>query len=434
MKAARGFCFTLRSSHAYDTHIGCLEKCTMTSTANNVSSIDTAVSPVSPEVRLLQRIASVDILRGLVMVLMAIDHVRVFSGLPAGGPTPGIFFTRWITHFCAPWFVFLAGTSIFLREDKSRDKAAMARYLVLRGLALVLLELTVIRISWTFNFDFAHYLLAGVIWCIGWCMVLMAALIWLPARIVGAIGVLIILCHNIVDPFLPHIFQTLEQSHYAWIWQILYFGGGVKLGANGPVLAVLYSIIPWIGVMAAGYWFGQVLKLPAARRDRICLLLGAVAIAAFLVLRGWNIYGDPRHWGAPGSKIPPMLAFLATTKYPASLLFLLMTLGPLFVLTPLAERLRGFVANALTVFGRVPFFYYLLHIPLIHLAAIIVSLVRTGHVEPWLFANHPMFNPPAPAGYTWSLGLLYLVWAIVIVVLYFACSWYLGFSKKRTTA
>src|SRR6266481_4770129 len=403
----------------------------MTTTASDASSIHVAVST---QFRPTQRIASVDILRGLVMVLMAIDHVRVFSGLPAGGPTPGIFFTRWVTHFCAPWFIFLAGASIFLREDKLRDKAAMARYLAIRGVVLVFLELTLIRICWSFNFDFAHYLLAGVIWCIGWCMVLMAALIWLSARIVGIIGVLIILGHNILDPFLPRIYQTLGQSHYDWIWQVLYLGGGVQLGANGPVLAILYSIIPWIGVMAAGYWFGQVLKLPAARRDRICWLLGVIAILAFLVLRGWNIYGDPHHWGAPASKMPLALAFLATTKYPASLLFLLMTLGPLLLLTPMVERLRGFFANALTVFGRVPFFYYLLHIPLIHVAAIIVSLVRTGHIEPWLFTNHPVFNPPAPPGYTWSLGLLYLVWAIVIVVLYFACSWYLGLRKRRATA
>jgi len=195
---------------------------------------------------------------------------------------------------------------------------------------------------------------------------------------------------------------------------------------------VLYVIVPWIGVMASGYWFGGVMRMPADRRDRVCYILGFAAIACFLVLRGWNLYGNPTHWGGPNSKLPPLLAFLNTTKYPASLQFLLMTLGPAFVLVPLLERLRGVVARTLTVFGQVPFFYYVLHIPLIHVAAIVVSLVRTGHVDPWLFANHPMFNPPAPPGYTWGLSLLYAVWLIVMVMLYFACSWYAGLRKRRT--
>jgi uncharacterized membrane protein len=228
-----------------------MAKSTLDTSAPTLSSFS-AVIPA--EVASSQRVASVDILRGLVMVLMAIDHVRVFSGLPPGGPTPGIFFTRWITHFCAPWFIFLAGTSAFLRGEKFADKGALARYLALRGLGLVLLELTVLRLSWTFNFDYAHYMLAGVIWAIGWCMVLMAGLVWLPPRIVGIIGVIIIAGHNLVDPFRFQLMLALRESPLAWIWQILYFGGIIQLrGDKGPLLAVLYSVIPWIGVMAAGY-------------------------------------------------------------------------------------------------------------------------------------------------------------------------------------
>jgi uncharacterized membrane protein len=369
------------------------------------------------------------------MVLMAIDHVRVFSGLPAGGPAPGIFFTRWITHFCAPWFIFLAGTSAFLRGERLAGKAALARYLALRGLGLVLLELTVLRFSWTFNFDYAHYILAGVIWAIGWCMVLMAGLVWLPPRVVGIIGIVIIFGHNLVDPFRAQLIPVLRASPLAWVWQLLYFGGGIELGGpNGPLLMVLYSIVPWIGVMAAGYWFGTLLRAQPARRDKLCYLLGAIAVVAFLILRGWNLYGEPNHWSAPGGKLPPLLAFLNTTKYPASLQFLLMTLGPAFLLAPVLERLRGPVARVLTIFGRVPFFYYLLHIPLIHVAAIVVSLLRSGHVEPWLFDNHPMLNPPAPPGYTWSLGLLYAVWGVVMVLLYFACRWYSAGKRSRAPA
>jgi len=404
-----------------------------------MATLETSASPaVSPSPAIAvslnvakPRVASVDILRGMVMVLMAIDHVRVFSGLPAGGPSPGIFFTRWITHFCAPWFIFLAGSSAFLRGEKLVNKGALPRYLLLRGPALVLVELTFLRFAWTFNFDYAHYMLAGVIWAIGWCMVLMAGLVWLPPRIVGIIGVIIIFGHNIVDPFRPHLIDVLRHSPSGWIWQILYFGGFIQpRGDNGMIVAVLYSLIPWVGVMAAGYWFGALLRAEPARRNRICYVIGAVAVAAFLILRGWNLYGDPTHWGTPAGRIPPALSFLNTTKYPASLQFLLMTLGPAFLLVPLLERARGAVANVLTVFGRVPFFYYLLHIPLIHVAAILVSLVRTGRVEPWLLANHPMLNPPAPPGYTWSLWLLYLVWAIVTVVLYFACRWWAG--RKRS--
>lgn len=377
------------------------------------------------------RIDSIDIVRGAVMVLMAIDHVRVYSGLPAGGPTPGIFFTRWITHFCAPVFIFLAGTGAYLYGQKHQDKAALSRFLVTRGAWLVFLELTVLRFGWTFNFDYAHYMLAGVIWCIGWCMILLGTLVWLPTKVVGAFGVVVIAGHNLFDHFASQIVPELLKSSGIWFWQILYLGGPVKLGADGPTLAVLYSIIPWIGVMAAGYAFGAVMLLEPARRNRICFRVGFGAMAAFLVLRGFNLYGNPTPWGGPQSRVPALLSFLNTNKYPASLQFLLMTLGPMFLVIPPLEHARGRIAGALTILGRVPFSYYVLHIPLIHFVALGVSLVRFGGVEPWLFANHPMMNPLAPPGYTWPLWLLYLVWAAVVVVLYFACRWLAGVKERR---
>jgi uncharacterized membrane protein len=397
----------------------------------------TLAPPLASPVAARARIASVDIIRGAVMVLMAIDHVRVYSGLPAGGPTPGIFFTRWITHFCAPAFVFLAGTSAFLQGQR---RPGLSKQLLLRGLWLVLLELTAIRVFWTFNFDFAHYELAGVIWVIGWCMILMAGLVKLPVRAVGAIGLLIIAGHNLLDPRMGAIVGGLGQDPAGWLWRILYvgfFAGPVRFGPNGPVLMVLYSIVPWIGVMAAGYAFGEILTLDPARRDRLCLTMGLGAIALFLVLRGFNIYGDPTSWTAPPPgaggrpQAPALLRFLNTSKYPASLLFLLMTLGPTIALIPWLERVGGRVAAWLTVFGRVPFFYYLLHIPLIHLLALLVSLGRERTVNPWLFTNHPMGNPPPPDGYTWSLGLLYLVWGVAVVLLYFACRWFVSIKEAR---
>jgi len=383
------------------------------------------------------RLASIDILRGAVMVLMAIDHVRVYSGLPAGGPTAGIFFTRWVTHFCAPGFLFLAGTSAFFYGRRHSD---LSRYLVTRGAWLVLLELTVIRVAWTFNFDFAHYLMAGVIWAIGWCMILMAVLVRLPVPAVGAIGLAIVAGHNLLDPVLRTAIPTLGENSLAGLWKILYvgfFAGPIALGADGPRLIVLYSIVPWIGVMAAGYAFGSILTLEPDRRRRLCLAIGLSATALFLVLRGFNVYGDPVPWTAlthPTGERPPMpalLAFLNTNKYPASLDFLLMTLGPTIALIPLLEGARGALARGLTVFGRVPFFFYVLHIPLIHALALVVSALRQGTVDPWLFTNHPMGNPPPPEGYPWSLPLLYGVWAVAIAVLYVTCRWFADLKARR---
>jgi uncharacterized membrane protein len=380
------------------------------------------------------RFGSVDIIRGAVMVLMAIDHVRVYSGIPAGGPTPGIFFTRWITHFCAPAFVFLAGTSAFFYGRKHGD---LSRFLLTRGAWLVLLELTVIRAGWTLNLDYAGYILAGVIWMIGWCMILMAGLVRMPVKAVGITGLLIIALHNAV---MPRLIPALPDGGVAWFWKILYVGfsaGPIRLGADGPNLIVLYSIVPWIGVMAAGYAFGRILTMEAARRDRLCLRIGLGATALFLLLRGFDLYGDSRPWTGQleGSDwappMPALLAFLNTTKYPASLIFLLMTLGPTIALIPLLERARGPLARRIGVFGQVPFFYYLLHIPLIHALALVVSRLRLSEVSPWLFTNHPMGNPPAPDGYTWNLPLLYLVWAIAIVMLYPACRWFADLKARR---
>jgi uncharacterized membrane protein len=351
------------------------------------------------------------------MILMAIDHVRVYSGLPPGGTTPGIFFTRWITHFCAPAFIFLAGTSAYFYGRRHAD---LSGFLFKRGLWLILLELTVIRVAWTFNVDFEHYLLAGVIWVIGWCMILMAGLVRLPLPAVAAIGVAIIALHNaVMPPLLPYL--------PVWFRSILYTA--FLDPPLGPLI-VLYSIIPWIGVMAAGYVFGRILTLDPDRRRRLCYGIGLGATALFVLLRATNYYGDPLPWTAD-IEMPVLLSFLNTTKYPASFSFLLMTLGPTIALMPLLDGARCTVARWIAVFGRVPFFYYVLHIPLIHALALVISWIREGRVNPWLFANHPMGNPPPPDGYTWSLGLLYLVWAVTVVILYFPCRWFADLKARR---
>ncbi|HEX6100691.1 MAG TPA: heparan-alpha-glucosaminide N-acetyltransferase domain-containing protein [Thermoanaerobaculia bacterium] len=351
----------------------------------------------------MQRIRSLDIVRGAVMVLMAIDHVRVYAGVPAGGPDPAVFFTRWVTHFCAPVFVFLAGTSAFLYGQKVQSRAALAKFLVIRGLWLVLLELTVLRFAWTFNFDYVNFTFAGVIWVIGWSMVILAALVFLPVKVVGAIGVLAIVSHNALAP-------VLSKS------TLLY--GGWTMPVGGINLAVLYTIVPWFAVMAAGYAFGAIVH-----RQRAVLTLGIVAIAAFAILRATGVYGDPRPWESGA------LQFLNTSKYPASLQFLLMTLGPMFVALALLHNARG--GGWLEVFGRVPFFYYVLHIPLIHLTAVLISLARTPQHTSWLFANHPMLPPDVPPGYRWPLWMLYVVTAVVVIVLYFLCRWYARVKAER---
>ena len=398
-------------------------------------SVSVAPSPIAIKTPVNSRIGSIDLIRGAVMILMAIDHVRVFSGVPAGGPSPSIFFTRWITHFCAPAFIFLAGTSIFLYARKHAD---VSRFLLFRGVWLVFLELTFLRLAWTFNLDFRHYEMAGVIWVIGCCMILMAGLVKLPLKLVGALGLTIVGAHNLIP--MSSLVAGLDQNRLSGLWKIFYVGfyaGPIQLGADGPNLIVLYSIIPWIGVMAAGYAFGKVVTLEAAQRRKFCFVIGLSAIALFLVLRGFNLYGDPRPWHAPaaaqdvGHSMPSLLSFLNTTKYPASLSFLLMTLGPIIGLAPLLEGFTGALARWITVFGRVPFFYYMLHIPLIHALALLICKIKLGYVSPWLFANHPMGNPEPPEGYQWSLPLLYLTWAITVVLLYFACRWFAERKARR---
>jgi uncharacterized membrane protein len=364
---------------------------------------DTKASPSA-------RIESVDIVRGVVMLLMAIDHVRVYAGVPPGSSTSAwLFLTRWVTHFCVPAFVFLGGASAFLHGRKLGNPAALSKFLVTRGLVLVLLELTVLRFFWTFNFDYANYSLAGVIWMLGWCMVVLAGLIRLPWAAIVTVGAAIVAGHNLTDNVFAAVGPAAEQSGIAWLWQILYFGG--QINVLGFPVAILYSLLPWAGLMALGYAFGRVLVLPAEARVRWCLRLGALATVLFLVLRAANGYGDPRPWS--GERGPAWISFLGTTKYPGSLDFLLMTMGPVLLALGAIDRAGGLIGRALALFGRVPMFYYLLHIPLIHLIFVGLSVVRFGAVIPWMTANHPMNPGPPPDGYPYGLPALYAVTALV---------------------
>lgn len=356
-----------------------------------------------------QRIHSVDLLRGAIMLLMAIDHVRVYSGIPAGGPDPAIFFTRWVTHFCVSGFVFFAGTSAYLLGQKLGDRAALSKYLLIRGLLLVLLELTLIRFCWTFNLDFKSFMLAGVIWMLGWCMVMLAAIIWLPLRVIWIGGLIIIAGQQ--------LFGLVPSSVHWWNFFYPVDYEGIKW------INILYVLLPWIGVMMAGYGFGRLLQLPPALVRRACWWIGLSAIVLFIVIGSLQVSADPE------KKMPFILRLLNQQKYPPSQLFLLMTLGPIIALVPYAERVRGWLANVLSTFGRVPFFYYVLHILIIHLAALLVNLIRTGNIHQDWYKTAPFTWLPDEQ--RWSLPLLYLVFILAEVILYLLCRWYADYKSKN---
>lgn len=375
------------------------------------------------------RLRSVDLVRGLVCVLMAIDHVRVYSGIPAGGPTADVFLTRWVTHFVAPGFALFAGTGAYFLGRKLGDPGALARFLVSRGLLLVLLELTVIRFFWAFYVNPAEFTLAGVIWMLGWCMVLLAAFVRLPARTVGIAGVAIMLLQQVFG-LLPRALPEGVHAVVAPWWAFLYPSGAeAALGVN-----VLYVLVPWIGVMMAGYGLGTILERETVARDRWLTRVGLGGTMAWLVLAtvaailmsgsGGEAAGDES--GAP----PLWMQLLNQQKYPASQLFLLMTLGPALALMPWAARAKGWFADAMVTFGRVPMFYYLAHILVIHVAAIAVNVVRIGETGGDWYTTAPYTGIPDEA--RWPLWLLYAVFVGVVgLVLYPACRWYAGYKAAH---
>ena len=363
------------------------------------------------------RIRSVDLLRGAVMVLMAIDHVRVYAGIPAGGQDPAVFFTRWITHFCVSGFVFFAGASAYLFGQKAGNRSALSRFLLSRGVLLVVLEMTVIRLCWSFNIHLTSFMLAGVIWMLGWCMVLMAAVIWLPLRVIWPAGLVLIAAQKAFG---------LVPAGWTW-WNFIYpVSEDAPCGVN-----VLYVIVPWIGVMMAGYGFGALLRMEARRRDRLCRWIGLGAIGVFLIAGSILALSQPgggQSGGNHGGQ-PFLYRLLGQQKYPPSPLFLLMTLGPLIALVPFAEKARGWLADVFTTFGRVPLFYYILHILLIHSAALLVNWLRTGGSLQDHYVTAPYCG--LPEGLRWGLPLLYLVFFVLEVVLYLACRQYQRYKSTH---
>jgi uncharacterized membrane protein len=375
------------------------------------------------------RLTSIDLLRGVVMIIMALDHVREFFGVPGISPTDlakttvPLFATRWITHLCAPVFFLLTGTGAFL-SLRRKPVAALSRFLFTRGVWLILLELTVIRcLGFQFNVDYQVTLLI-VIWALGWAMITLSALVWLPTWVVTTFGVVMIAGHN--------LFDGVRSAHP--LWAVLYAPGFV-VNRPGFVVFASYTLIPWVGMTAAGYGLGQVYRWSPERRRTFLLRVGLALAAGFVLLRAVNLYGDPVRWAPQASAALTVVSFLNATKYPPSLLFLLMTLGPaLLILRALDGNAPRLLRPAL-VFGRVPLFYFVLHLPLIHLLAVIVCYAQNGAVH-WMFESPNLGAYPftAPPGWGLSLPEIYLLWVLVVVMLYPACRWFAAVRQRRTDA
>ena len=372
------------------------------------------------------RIESIDVVRGVIMIVMALDHVRDFFGNSSVNPTNlaqttiPLFFTRWITHFCAPVFFLLTGTGAYLSLRK-KSRRQLSRFLFTRGLWLIFLELVVTRgLGWQFNFDY-HVTMLFILWALGWAMIVLSAVVYLPASIVTTFGIVMIATHN--------LFDSVESSNP--LWTILHSPNFI-VNRPGHVVFVPYPLIPWIGVTAAGYGLGQIYSWPSARRKELLLRLGIALTAAFFVLRGIDAYGEPQRWSAQKSAAFTALSFLNNTKYPPSLLFLLMTLGPaMLFLWAVDVRTPRWLRPALTI-GKVPMFYYLLHIPLIHLLAIAVCYARYGQIH-WMFESPSIGQFPItpPPGWGYSLPIVYLLWICVVLALYPLCRWFAGVRQRR---
>jgi uncharacterized membrane protein len=381
------------------------------------------------------RIPSVDILRGLAIVVMTLDHTRdwfssssvVFDPTDLSHTTPILFLTRWITHFCAPIFVFLAGSGAYLSLQQSKDSRKLAQFLFSRGVWLVFLEFFVISpFGWSFALSFAFTRLQ-VIWVIGVSMILLSGLVLLlPSRVIGYLGVAMILLHDVFDGSNEKLLGPMRALH-----QVTFF-----TPFPHRTVGSLYPVIPWVGVMMAGYAAGELLTLPAEKRRRTLISIGAIATILFLLLRAVNTYGDPSPWSIQSSPALTMLSILRCSKYPPSLLYLLMTLGPALILLGALERPQNRLTRFLEIYGKVPLFYYLMHLPLLHGLAVLLSLLKYGNAS-WLYQDsftlqRSLYRPPV--GYGFDLRVVYSIWLAIVLALYPACKWFAAVKRSRKEA
>jgi uncharacterized membrane protein len=384
------------------------------------------------------RFTAVDALRGAVMIIMALDHTRDFvhAGAMAFSPedltrtTPILFLTRWITHICAPSFMLLAGTGAYLRLTRRGSKRDLSTFLLTRGLWLIVIELTIMRLAMNFTFSFQYPVIVLVLCALGLSMIALAGLIHLPFGALVVASVMLMGLHNLLDGI-----DAARFGDYAGVWRLLHQQGVVILA--GVPFVVAYPVLPWIGVMAGGFCLGRVLMLEPVSRRRVLTALGLGMIVLFLVVRVINGYGDPSPWSHQKSALFSLLSFIRTTKYPPSLDFLLMTLGPALLILAWFDRLSFGERNPLVVIGRVPFFYYVVHFWLIHVVVSAMSLVRYGSAAlAFLFMPLPSMGGSRqsfPADFGYPLWVVYVVWAGVVIGLYPLCRRVAEF-KARTRA
>jgi uncharacterized membrane protein len=365
------------------------------------------------------RLDSIDLLRGLVMILMVLDHTCDFIGMSAMNPRdvhePVLFLARWITHFCAPVFIFLAGASAFLYGTRGRTTRELSLYLFTRGLFLVALEMTLVRVGWTFNLRY-DFILLQVIWAIGASMVVLSALVHLPRRAIAGIGLALVLGHNLLDP--------IKAEQVGWLWHFLHQPEMLR-PTDGVIVFALYPLIPWAGVMA----LGPVFAMAPERRRRWLVRAGMATIVGFVALRLTNGYGDPAPWAPAGGALATVLSFINCEKYPPSLLYLAMTLGPAMVLLAYAERARGAAARVIVTFGRVPMIFYIAHIFLLHTIAVFAAGAWFGDAR-WLFQGLPIISKPETYGFT--LTAVYAVWIAAVAALYPLCRWFAELKQRRS--
>ncbi len=384
--------------------------------------LQTEKSKFFQPIAVTQRILSIDLLRGIVMIIMALDHTRdyfhadalLFDPTDLSKTNEWLFLTRWITHFCAPVFMFLSGTSAFF-VGRRKSKNELAKFLLTRGLWLILLEITIVNFGWFFDLSFSNIDL-NVIWALGASMVVLAGLIYLPFIGIIITGAILIGAHNLLDGV-----QVTGTTIQAFGWSMLHQTGEFKF--LGRTFFVGYPILSWVGVMALGYCFGKLYNpsIEAVRRKKILIILGSAIIILFILLRAINIYGDPRPWSYQASAAFTFLSFINLFKYPPSLLFILITLGPAILFLAFAEKLLNRLSKMVSVFGRVPMFYYILHLYLIHALAEIAAYLtgfKWSDKTIWIGAN------PELKGYGFSLGTTYLIWIGIIIILYPLCKWY----------
>lgn len=394
--------------------------------------MDTAVAsplppaPAAPAKK--ERLESIDVLRGLVMAVMALDHVRdfftdvKFNSMDPAVTTVPLFLTRFATHYCAPAFFFLAGLGACLSGTRGKAKGELARFLFTRGAFLVAVDLTLVRVGWDFNFAYHGGPWLIVLTALGLSMMILAGLVFLPVPAVGALGVVVIAGHNLFDHVSPESLGALEP-----LWVFLHVRAGSEVA--GIPFYVSYPLIPWVGVMLVGYAFGPVMLLERPRRVRVLLATGAALVALFVVLRGLRLYGDPRPWAQHFEGVANVMAFLRTKKYPASMQYLLMTLGPTLIALGLLDGVKGPVARVFLTLGRVPLFFYVAHLYLIHALAL-----AGGALQGYPVRDFCVLYSQLPSDYGYSLPVVYLVWLLVLVGLYPVCAWFSDLKRRSKAA